>query len=799
MSPYANRLGSPLLPPPGIEEELAAAARNTAVNKQVAWSPPKKQTGVLWKGKDKAIRSTDDAGARLMPGMGNITYRHFLGNQLNTPVHPLRTIAHVDIDAAYAAMEMARLGIDPATPLAVQQWQGLIAVNYPARKFGITRHETPAEALKKCPHLVMVHCATYKEGDTEPSYDNFHPTPATHKISLDHYRRESLKIIKVFTSHIPTVEKASIDESYLDASPQVREILIQRYPQLGKLPPGKTLDDLVPTPKELGINAIDWDQLGNLIPTSGQKKEDQPREIMAEPKKERDENLAIDPASSTDQANLESASAVDVSEAEEPATELEEPDLTWSDVALSIGAELVQRCRRDVHEQLGYTCSAGLAPNKVRGACRDRQQMHLHRTVLTVDCHVQMLAKLCSAWKKPNAQTVLRCCAVPAFLRPMPFQKIRNLGGKLGISVKEAYDAETVNDLLDYTLIDMQSKLGDDSGLWLWEIIRGLDFGEVEPKTHVKSMLSSKNFRPTISKFKEVVSTPACHWMNILATELHLRLCEARRLDPSLWPKTVHFSHRSPSYVIRTHQIPFPYTSQLSIPYIAKHADKLLRLAIPDRLEGLNEHSLVGPWSNIQLSFAGLGKKEEGVGGIEKFLMGAPGVAGLAAARTDEKRPMTTKEPSKQGLAKKRKKDETPQDLGMIELSDDESTADENAEEDDGEGVGVEELAWTCSKCTKVLSAKDDTAMAKAKAEHKDYHFARSMIERERQQGRDGGATVLNNVKLSQARGAAAKLNAAAGKAKKQQGSSSGSMSTKTAPKEEVEKGQKTLKGFFGR
>ena len=75
-----------------------------------------------------------------------------------------------------------RLGIDPSVPLAVcffdflsalnmpliqilsqvQQWNGLIAVNYPAREFGITRHESPAEALKKCPNIMLVHCATYR-------------------------------------------------------------------------------------------------------------------------------------------------------------------------------------------------------------------------------------------------------------------------------------------------------------------------------------------------------------------------------------------------------------------------------------------------------------------------------------------------------------------------------------------------------------------------------------------------------------------------------------------------------------
>lgn len=114
--------------------------------------------------------------------------------------------AHVDIDAAYAAMEMSRLKSDPSVPLAVRQWNGLIAVNYAARKFGISRHESPAEALKKCPELVMVHVATYRGGDTEPGYwEGDDVLPTTHKVSLDPYRRESLKIIQVFQEFCPVV------------------------------------------------------------------------------------------------------------------------------------------------------------------------------------------------------------------------------------------------------------------------------------------------------------------------------------------------------------------------------------------------------------------------------------------------------------------------------------------------------------------------------------------------------------------------------------------------------------------
>jgi hypothetical protein len=38
------------------------------------------------------------------------------------------------------------------------------------------------DARKKCPNLMAVHVATYKEGDSEPQYWE-NPSSATHKVS----------------------------------------------------------------------------------------------------------------------------------------------------------------------------------------------------------------------------------------------------------------------------------------------------------------------------------------------------------------------------------------------------------------------------------------------------------------------------------------------------------------------------------------------------------------------------------------------------------------------------------------
>jgi DNA polymerase eta len=48
--------------------------------------------------------------------------------------------------------------------------QGLIAVNYPARKFGINRMCTVTDAKKLCPQLISQHVATWKEGEEKWAY-----------------------------------------------------------------------------------------------------------------------------------------------------------------------------------------------------------------------------------------------------------------------------------------------------------------------------------------------------------------------------------------------------------------------------------------------------------------------------------------------------------------------------------------------------------------------------------------------------------------------------------------------------
>ena len=321
--------------------------------------PPSKS---YWKGKDKATAVDFDD---LFP---TITYRHLQSHNLGVR-DPLRVIALCDSDAFYAACEQVRLGLDPELPLVVQQWDALIAVNYPARKFGISRMDKVRDAKKRCPELNVVHVATYKEGEPEPGYWP-NPDTRTHKVSLDHYRRESMKIIQMFKDGLPEgevgewllavgwcsgclranpvwVEKASIDEAFIDFTRPVREELLRRFPHLATVPPDAPNGADTPLPPPPPIS---WDGMGNLVPVHPQEDEPTGQENS---KREQDDGYESDDAPLADGPEASKSKSVEDDLGAEA-----EKQTTWHDVALSIAAGLMMRIREDIRDKLGYTTSA---------------------------------------------------------------------------------------------------------------------------------------------------------------------------------------------------------------------------------------------------------------------------------------------------------------------------------------------------------------------------------------------------------------------------------------------------------
>ena len=178
---------------------------------------------------------------------------------------------------------------------------------------------TITEAKEKCPEIVCQHVATWKEGDAQWSYsDDAARTSqeiAVRKVSLDPYRIQSRRILALIKEALPKdlqrVEKASVDEVFLDLSAQVHSILLQRYAELNGPAPYDDPSELLPRPPS---TALDW-AADALVDLDG--------------------------------------------------SQSEEDDPDWDDIAMLIASEIVRDVRQRIFETLHYTCSAGISRNKM--------------------------------------------------------------------------------------------------------------------------------------------------------------------------------------------------------------------------------------------------------------------------------------------------------------------------------------------------------------------------------------------------------------------------------------------------
>jgi DNA polymerase eta len=457
---------------------------------------------------------------------------------------PLRVISLIDLDAFYAQCETVRLGLDPKIPLAVQQWQGLIALNYPAREFGLNRHVTVFEAKNKCPELVCQHVATWKAGDPKWSYSKkAFKEMASRKVSLDPYRIESKRILSIVKEFLPAdkqrVEKASIDEVFLDLSAHVHSLLLERYPELKRPPPYDDPTECLPRPPSTALN---WAADGLIDLDNAQSEEDDP---------------------------------------------------DWDDVALVIASEIVRDVRAKIYEKLRYTCSAGLSRNK-------------------------MLAKLGAGHKKPNGQTIIRNRAVQQFLSGYKYTKIRGLGGKLGDQVVEAFGSDLVSDLLPKPMELLRKQLGDDTGTWVYNIIRGEDSSEVNPRTQIKSMLSAKSFRPSINTLEAGVQ-----WLRIFVADIYGRLVEEGVLENKRRPRNIVLHHRQGDN-IRSKGRPIPMAATITEELLFELAKNLIAQAVAS--------GRMWPCANLSLS----------VGGFEEGVTGNQGIGGFLIRGDEAKALMTS-------------------------------------------------------------------------------------------------------------------------------------------------------------
>lgn len=352
-----------------------------------------------------------------------------------------RVVALVDMDCFYVQVEQRlkpELKNKPCVVAQYKTWKGggIIAVSYEARAHGVSRNMFADDARKRCPDLQVAR------------------VPEAHgKADLTHYREASVEVIEVM-SRFAVIERASIDEAYMDLTASVQEHL-----------------------KNTSVQDITAQRLKNT-------------HIQGFPTQQENTHLDRDAqraAGLQQWLDLLSSST----------------ESSCADLHLAVGALIVEQMRAAVEEHTGFRCSAGISHNKV-------------------------LAKLACGLNKPNRQTVLPLGSVPQLFSTLPISKIRNLGGKLGLSITETLAVENMGDLTRFSRAQLEQHFGDKTGPWLYDLCRGIEFEPVKPRQLPKSIGCSKNFSgKTCLCTKQQVQ----HWLHQLALELEERLNKDRDVN----------------------------------------------------------------------------------------------------------------------------------------------------------------------------------------------------------------------------------------------------------------------------
>ncbi|XP_035027660.1 DNA polymerase eta isoform X2 [Hippoglossus stenolepis] len=361
-----------------------------------------------------------------------------------------RVVALVDMDCFYVQVEQrldAALNNTPCVVAQYKTWKGggIIAVSYEARAHGVTRNMWVDDAKKLCPDLQV---ARVRESHG--------------KADLTHYRDASVEVIEVM-SRFAVIERASIDEAYMDLTAAVQQRL-------------KDMADKQIEPHLLRATYIQG------YPQSSPELEASEEESVLNKEELRSRGL---------QQWLESLPV--------PLTGAQ----SSAEVQLTVGAIIVEEMRAAVEKHTGFSCSAGISHNKV-------------------------LAKLACGLNKPNRQTVLPLDSVTELFNSLPISKIRNLGGKLGASIKESLGIENMGDLTRFSQAQLGQHFGEKTGQWLYDLCRGIEFEAVKPRQLPKSIGCSKNFPGKTSlTTKEQVQ----YWLHQLALELEERLTKDREVN----------------------------------------------------------------------------------------------------------------------------------------------------------------------------------------------------------------------------------------------------------------------------
>jgi DNA polymerase IV len=236
-------------------------------------------------------------------------------------------------------------------------------------------------------------------------------------------------------------------------------------------------------------------------------------------------------------------------------------DVTENAWGETLGRAVALRLKAAIREATGLTASAGVAPNK-------------------------FLAKIASAWRKPDGLTVIAPERVELFLQKLPVDALWGVGPVTAARLRE----RGIERLVDVRTADEQV-LRDAVGSWtewLRQLAHGIDDREVEPNRETKSSGSENTYARDLTDINEIrqeidaMARDAADWL--AKTEL---LCRT---------VTIKVRYSDFTTITRSHS-KTPATRDGED--IAQRAVKLLErtdaAARPVRLLGVSVHNLEDP------------------------------------------------------------------------------------------------------------------------------------------------------------------------------------------------------------
>ena len=152
-------------------------------------------------------------------------------------------------------------------------------------------------------------------------------------------------------------------------------------------------------------------------------------------------------------------------------------DVTENAWGETLGRSVAVRLKAEIRAATGLTASAGVAPNK-------------------------FLAKIASAWKKPDGLTVIAPERVEHFLQQLPVDALWGVGPVTAARLRE----RGIERLVDVRTVD-ESVLRDAVGSWsdwLRQLANGVDDRPVEPNRETKSSGSEITYSQDLTDILEI-------------------------------------------------------------------------------------------------------------------------------------------------------------------------------------------------------------------------------------------------------------------------------------------------------